>query len=318
MRVAPLSFADRGVVAGLLVVGLGLGLLLGMAVHASARTAISVEELQARLASAESLAEAGEADPSSARMTEIRVTLGFPVVVRIDGWATSIEVDPMLQRLGGDDPADFRRAGVRVRALRGALEQAVDAHPLDHDDVEIALERAYQGAIQVEPGLVERIRRAVIEFIQGFLSRVFSFRGAGTLVAWAVIVGLGLLAFWLLRRLRLVPETSIEVGGSSARSQRVDWIARAEEAFRGGDLHGAVHAFYRGLLTSLSGRGLLMDVPGLTAGECRSTVRVVRPDLFEAVSDATGTFERVAYGGAAPGPDEVDTMRRAVTLARSA
>jgi hypothetical protein len=61
-----------------------------------------------------------------------------------------------------------------------------------------------------------------------------------------------------------------------------------------------------------------MDVPGLTAGECRSTVRVVRPDLFEAVADATGTFERVAYGGASPGPDEVDTMRRAVTLARSA
>jgi hypothetical protein len=220
--------------------------------------------------------------------------------------------------LDGDDPADFRQAGVRIGALRGALERAADARPLDPDDVETALEAAYRGAIQVEPGLVERIRRAVIEFIQGFLSRVFAFRGAGTLVAWAAIVGLGLLAVWLLRRLRLVPETSMEVVGSSTRNQRVDWIARAEEAFRTGDLHGAIHAFYRGLLTSLSGRGLLMDVPGLTAGECRSTVRVIRPDLFEAVADATGTFERVAYGGASPGPDEVDTMRRAIALARSA
>ena len=312
-RVAPLP-----IFLGLLVSGLASGLVVGIAVRASAQAAIRVEELRARLASAESLAEAGEADPSSARMTEIRDTLGLPVEVRIDGWTASLEADPALERLGGDDPADFRRAAVRVRALRGALEQAVEAPPVRPDDVETALESAYQGAIQVEPGLVERIRRAIIEFIQGFLSRVFDFRGAGSLVAWAVIVGLGLLAFLLLRRLRLVPEESTEISSGTTRSQRVDWIARAEEAFRAGDLHGAIHAFYRGLLASLSGRGLLMDLPGLTAGECRSTVRVVRPDLFEAVSDATGTFERVAYGGAAPGPDEIDTMRRAVTLARSA
>ena len=302
-RVAPLFIA--------------LGVVLGIAVGASAQTAIPVEELRARLASAEALAEAGEADPTRARMSEIRDALGFPVTVRIGGWATSVQ-DPTLQRLGGDDPADFRRAGVRIEALRGALDRADDVGPVDPDDMETALEEAYRGAIQVEPGLVERIRRAILEFIQGFLSRVFAFRGAGTLVAWAAIVGLGLLAVWLLRRLRLVPETSMEVVGSSIRNQRVDWIARAEEAFRTGDLHGAIHAFYRGLLTSLSGRGLLMDVPGLTAGECRSTVRVVRPDLFEAVADATGTFERVAYGGASPGPDEVDTMRRAIALARSA
>ena len=312
-RIAPLSL-----LLGFLVTGLAFGFVVGIPVRARAQTTIPVEELNARLASAESLAKAGEAEPSSARMTQIRDTLGLPVVVRIDGWTTSIEADPTLERLDGGDPADFRGAGVRLRALREALEEAVDARAIDPDDVETALETAYQGAIQVEPGLVERIRRAIIEFIQGFLSRVFAFRGAGTLVAWAVIAGLALLAFWLLRRLRLVPETSMEVGSGSARSQRVDWIARAEEAFRVGDLHGAIHAFYRGLLASLSGRGLLMDVPGLTAGECRSTVRVVRPDLFEAVSEATGTFERVAYGGAAPGPDEIDTMRRAVTLARSA
>ncbi len=308
-RVSPLSL--------FLVTGLALGLVVGIAAGASAQTAIPIEELRARLASAASLAEAGETDPSRARMTEIRDTLGFPVVVRIEGWTASIEADPTLQRLGGDEAADFRRAGVRIQAMHGALDRAVDARPVDPGDVETALDAAYRGAIQVEPGLVERIRRAVIEFIQGFLSRVFAFRGAGTLVAWAAIVGLGLLAFWLLRRLRLVPETSMVVG-SSTTSQRVDWIARAEDAFRAGDLHGAIHAFYRGLLASLSGRGLLMDVPALTAGEARSTVRVVRPDLFEAVSEATGTFERVAYGGAAPGPDEVDTMRRAVTLARSA
>jgi hypothetical protein len=47
-------------------------------------------------------------------------------------------------------------------------------------------------------------------------------------------------------------------------------------------------------------------------------VRAVRPDLYQAVADATGTFEQVAYGGAVPGPDDVETLRRAVSLARSA
>ncbi|HWL90517.1 MAG TPA: DUF4129 domain-containing protein [Actinomycetota bacterium] len=293
-------------------------LVLGIAGRASAQTAIPAEDLRERLASAEALAEAGVEDPSSARMTQIRDALGLPVAVRIQGWTTSIGADPILEGLAGDDAGDFRRAGVRLRALRGALDGAIGARPLDPDDVESALDAAYRGSIQVDPGLVERIRRAVAEFIQGLFSRLFAFRGAGSVIAWAVIVGLGLLALWLLRRLRLVPETSMEVVGASAGNERVDWIAKAEEAFRAGDLRDAVHAFYRGLLTSLSGRGLLMDVPGLTAGECRSTVRVIRPDLFEAVSNATGTFERVAYGGVAPGPDEVETMRTAVTLARSA
>jgi hypothetical protein len=307
-RVAPLF----SLVLGLLL------LVLGSAFAASAQTAIPIEELRQRLTSAQSLAAAGAADPSSARMTEIRDALGLPVVVRIRGWTTSLGADPTLDRLRGDDPADFRRAGVRLRALRGALERALGARPVDPDDVGSALDAAYRGAIQVGPGLFERIRRAVAEFIQGLLSRLFEFRGAGSLAAWAVIVGLGLLVFWLLRRLRLVPETTTEGADASTRHQRIDWIARAEEAFRAGDLRGAVHAFYRGLLTSLSGRGLLVDVPGLTAGECRSTVRVVRPDLFEAVANATGTFERVAYGGVAPGRDEVETMRRAVAVARSA
>jgi hypothetical protein len=70
-------------------------------------------------------------------------------------------------------------------------------------------------------------------------------------------------------------------------------------------------------LGALSGRGLLIDAPGLTAGECRSTVRAVRPELFDAIADATGTFEQIAYGGAVPEPDDVDTLRRAVALARS-
>jgi hypothetical protein len=222
----------------------------------------------------------------------------------------------VLAGLSGEDVEEFRRAADRIDALRSSLERAIAATPASSEDVGSALEAAYRGVLQVDPGLVERIRRWIGELIQNLLARLFSFQGAGSVVAWIVLAGLAILAVWLVRRLRLVPETAMEASGGGVA--RVDWIARAEDAFRAGDLHGAVHAFYRGLISALSGRGLLIDAPGLTAGECRSTVRAVRPDLFDAVADATGTFEEVAYGGAVPEADDVDRLRRAVTLARSA
>ncbi|MET1012192.1 MAG: DUF4129 domain-containing protein, partial [Actinomycetota bacterium] len=256
-------------------------------------------------------------DPSPTRMREVRDAVGLPVAIRIGDADVTVRIDPVLVGLVGGDAEEFRRAAERVTALHASLERAIAAEPVHPEEVESALASAYQGVLQVDPGLIERIRRAIAELIGSVLSRLFSFQGAGTLVAWAVLAGLAILAVWLVRRLRLVPETAMEVVPSGS-AMRVDWIARAEDAFRAGDLHGAVHAFYRGLLTALSGRGLLIDAPGLTAGECRSTVRATRPDLFEAVAEATRAFEQVAYGGAVPGADDVDSLRRAVALARLA
>jgi HAMP domain-containing protein len=250
-------------------------------------------------------------------MREVEEAIGLPTVVRIDGVDVAVPPDPVMMSLAGSRAEDFRRAADRVGALRDSLERATSAAEVDADDVESALTDAYRGVLQVDPGFIERIRRAIGELIQGLLARLFSFAGAGTIVAWAVLVGLGILAFWLIRRLRLVPETTMEAVGGRSGAPRVDWIARAEDAVRAGDLHLAVHAFYRGLVGALSGRGLLIDVPGLTAGECRSTVRAVRPELFDAVADATGAFEQIAYGGAVPGANDVDTLRRAVALART-
>lgn len=297
---------------------LAIGLVLGVPAGVRAQSSIPAEEFLDRLESAASLAEEGIAVPSPARMDELRDALDLPAVVRLDEWDATIPADPMLASLTGDDAEDFRRAADRVEALLASLERATATDPVDLGRVEAAIASAYRGSLQVDPGLIERIRRAAAELIQNLLSRLFSFRGAGSLVAWAVLAGLCVLAVWLVRRLRLVPEASADEVGNASRASRIDWIARAEDAFRSGDLHGAVHAFYRGLLSALSGRGLVIDAPGLTAGECRSTVHAVRPDLFRAVADATGAFEQVAYGGATPGPDDVETLRKAVALARSA
>lgn len=303
-------------IASLCVV-LATGILLAAPAGAQPRPAISPEELLDRLEAAAVLAEDGVADPSPARMGQVEEAMGFPTVVRIEGADMAVPADPVMASLTGSSAGDFRRAADRLGALRDSLERATSTEPVDADVIESALTDAYRGVLQVDPGIIERIRRAIGELIQGLLARLFSFQGAGTIVAWAVLVGLGILAVWLIRRLRLVPETSMEVAGGGTGTPRVDWIARAEDAVRAGDLHLAVHAFYRGLLGALSGRGLLIDAPGLTAGECRSTVRAVRPELFDAVADATGAFEQIAYGGAVPEPGDVDTLRRAVALARS-
>lgn len=300
-----------------LFVVLAIAVLPAAPAGAKLAPVVSPEELLDRLEAAAELADEGAADPSPDRMRQVEEAMGLPTVVRIEGVDVAVPPDPVVASLSGARAEDFRRAADRLGALRDSLERATSAAPVDADDVESALTDAYRGVLQVDPGIIERIRRAIGELIQGLLARLFSFQGAGTIVAWAVLVGLGILAVWLIRRLRLVPETSMEVAGGGTGAPRVDWIARAEEAVRAGDLHLAVHAFYRGLLSALSGRGLLIDAPGLTAGECRSTVRAVRPELFDAVVDATGAFEQIAYGGAVPEPGDVDTLRRAVALARS-
>jgi HAMP domain-containing protein len=299
-----------------LCVVLAMALLPAAPAGAQLGPAISPEDFLERLDAAAALAEEGAADPSPAGMREVEEAMRLPTVVRIDGVDVAVPPDPVVMSLTGASAEDFRRAADRVGALRDSLERAITAAPADPDQIESALTDAYRGVLQVDPGLIERIRRAIGELIQSLLARLFSFQGAGTIVAWAVLVGLGVLAVWLIRRQRLVPETAMEVAGGRT-APRVDWIARAEDAVRAGDLHLAVHAFYRGLLGALSGRGLLIDAPGLTAGECRSTVRAVRPELFDAVADATGAFEQVAFGGAVPAPDDVDALRRAVALARS-
>jgi hypothetical protein len=295
-----------------------VALALAVAGPAAAGSTIPAAELSERLERAEALAQAGVADPSTSRMTEVRRAVGWPVAVELGDTVVSLPPDPVLEQLEGEAARDFERAVTRLGALRDRVEAADAAGPVDRAELETALASAYRSAIQVRPGLVERIRRYVSELLQGLAYRLFSFTGPGTLIAWALLAGLGLVALWLLRRLRLVPERTAHPVAGSARSRPIGWRARAEEAIRAGDLSAAVHALYRSLLATLARRGFLVEAPGLTAGECRAAIRTSRPDLSTAVAQATASFERVAYGGVTPGADDVDLLRRADTLAGSA
>jgi hypothetical protein len=298
----------------LLIVSLTMGIA-----PAFAQSTIPAPELVERLERAELLAKQGLSDPSAERMTRLRRTLRLPVLVQLDGWTVSLGPDSVLEELDGGVAGDFDRALARVRALRGVAQRAIGARPADPDNVEAALNAAYRDALQVRPGLVERIQRAVSELRQGLAYRLFTFVGTSSVLAWMVLVGFALLGYGLVRRLRLIPERTLTAPtkGSTGGSP-VDWSRRAEEAIRTGDLKEAVRALYRALLATLARRGLLVDAPGLTAGECRKAVEAARPSLLAAVTQATHSFERVAYGGLPPESSDVDLLRRADALAGSA
>lgn len=300
----------------ILLVTVGVSIAIGVA--AIAATPIGAAEFADRLETAHRLAQEGTAAPSPVAMEAVRAALGLPARVDVDGSILTLPADPFLARLEGREADDFQRAVTHLEQLQAGLEDALGAEALDRASLEAALDEAYRGGIQVRPGLIERIRRAVLELLEGLLYRIISFHGGDSILAWAVVLALLVLAVWLLRRLRLVPGRAIAPGTGERGGRLIDWRGRAEEALRAGDLVGAVHALYRSLLATLAGRGLLIERPGLTAGECRGAVRASNPSLYDVVAKATRRFERVAYGGVPPRHEDVDLLREAEATARSA
>jgi hypothetical protein len=285
---------------------------------AEAQARVSAEEFGDRLDRAIELSELGGSSPSAARMQEVRDALGLPVQVVMGEWAVLLPENPLLEDLPGETTVDFDRARAHLEAIRGSLDAAVARDVPSPESVEESLDRAYRAVIQIRPSLLERIRRAVGEFLAYLFYRLVNFVGPSSVLAWAVVVGLVAAALILLRRARLVPERVLPGRGAGrALETKVDWHRRAQEALRAGDLSEAIRALYLVLITTLAGRGLLADAPALTAGECRAAVRRNRPSLYPVVARATQSYERVVYGGVRPRREDVDSLLEAEEGARS-
>jgi hypothetical protein len=299
------------------LLGVCLAAALNLSGTVGAQSRVSAESFAHRVDLAIDLTELQDAAPSPARMELVRRALGLPVQVVVGEWAVLVPPDPFLERLSGETTADFQRAGAHLEAIRGALDAAVARDVPSPESVEESLDRAYRAVIQIRPSLLERIRRAVGEFLAYLFYRLVNFAGPSSLLAWAVVVGLVAAALLLLRRARLVPERVLPGGGRArAVETEVDWRRRAQEALRAGDLPEAIRALYLVLISTLAGRGLLAHAPALTAGECRSAVRRNRPSLYPLVARATESYERVVYGGVRPGKEDVDSLLEAEEGAR--
>lgn len=298
----------------------GIGLLAAVALHGSvlAQPRVSAEELSARLDRAIAIAARQDAEPSTARMEQIRKTIGLPAEVVLAEWTVLVPADPVLDALSGETAADFERAADRLRATQRALADAQGRRIPVREQVRDALDRAFAGLAQGNPSLVDRIRQAVTDTIGAILYRLVNLAGPGSFLGWGVLVGLVAAVVLLLRRARLVPDRFRPLThGRRASIAPVDWARRAEEALRAGDLREAVRARYLALVATLAGGGLLVDAPALTAGEARAAVRHARPTIYPAIAQATESYERVVYGGAAPDRRDVQDLLEADARART-
>ena len=293
--------------------------LTALASPAIAQGPITPEAYRDRLQRAADLARLDGEAPTPQRMAELRAALGLPVEIGVDGWSVEIKPDPVLEELSGDDTLDFQTAGERVAALERSLTEVLSRDRPSADRVAEALRNAYRGVVQPRPDVVQIMLDAVRDVVQGIVQRIGSLvGGAGTALAWIALIAIVVVAVAaFVVPSRLVSDRRSKASpGSRAAAGTVDWTARADEALRAGDLHEAVRALYLALLAVLAGRGIIADVPALTAGEARFAVRRARPALFPAIARATESYERVVYGGAPAADSDVRVLREATAQAR--
>lgn len=318
MSWSPFPGADRrrarGPIATIVALALTLPVFLASAAASSdGSDVVTAPVFLERVERARSLAEAGGSSPGPAAMDSIRGSLGLPVTLTLSGGSVRIELDPFLSSLRGDDADDFRLAAEHLLALAEDVRTAETVPAADREAVGRALERAYSGIREASP--LERLgayaRTLLARILSTLVDSLSTFRGFGSVVAWAVVLGVAVLVVLVLRKLGigLVPERARAAGGDESTAP--DWKRLAEEALRRNDLREATRALHHALVSTLAARGILGAAPSTTAGECREAVARVVPDLYASVSKATRAFERVAYGGAAPALEDVDAIAAA-------
>jgi hypothetical protein len=205
-------------------------------------------------------------------------------------------------------------AGVAVASK--AAKATVAPGPIDQRRLNDALDAAYSD-VRSDPTWIEHLRRYLGRALSEILGNLGSFTGAGSVVAWIIVGLLAIGAVLLIRRLAIVPERH-RTRSTEAAKTPVDWARIADEALARGDLVGAIRARFRLLIVALSDRGVVVDEPSLTAGECRQAVQSAMPGAYLTVSRATEVFELAAYAHAALTTTDVDTLREAERVVRAA
>jgi hypothetical protein len=133
--------------------------------------------------------------------------------------------------------------------------------------------------------------------------------GAGTLVAWVVVLGaVGVVVYLIVRYGR-----SGSLPGSPPRRSSVmveltrtpqQWLADAAALEAQGRWREGLRARHRALIGTLVQRGVIPDQAGRTAGEYVGDVRTVLPDAAPAMAAATELFEGAWYGDVPTGEEE--------------
>jgi hypothetical protein len=170
---------------------------------------------------------------------------------------------------------------------------------------------------QQDPLLVRAIK-AVGHWLSSVFEGAAASGGGGLwlalLVLLAVVVGLV-----VLRRVGPLRRSAAAAGGvlpSGRALTAAEHRALADAAAARGDNETAVLEQMRAVVRALEERGVIEPRPGRTAAEVAREGGDGMPSATPVLVAAARTFDVVVYGGAAAGPDEVETLRaadRAVT-----
>lgn len=135
--------------------------------------------------------------------------------------------------------------------------------------------------------------------------------GAGTLFAWAVVVGtVGLVVFLVVRYGRVGPIVLPRSGGVDVMVELTRtpqaWRDEAARLEASGRWREGLRCRHRALVAELVHRGVVAERAGRTAGEHLRDVAQRAPEAAPAMAAATELFEAAWYGGAPTGPAEAE------------
>lgn len=197
-----------------------------------------------------------------------------------------------------------------------AVVALLPAYDVDPDRIGTVVEQVLDRPAfrRSEPGLVERLRRTVLEALADVLGGMLT-GGTADLVGWAIaVVATVVLVVLAVRFLRGVSGRGTRHRGEGSQQHRAPdpaaWSRAAEEHARAGRFREASRCRYRALLAELEGRGILEDRPGQTVGEETLDLRRTRPALAVPFGDAAELFQTAWYGPEEPFRGDLERLSR--------
>ncbi len=175
---------------------------------------------------------------------------------------------------------------------------------IDPEEARRAAHDILAGSDYSQPGksIVERVLDWVFARL-GDVVGTLTGGGAGSLVAWFIVIGLASGAAWLLvRALRVAPirrrvgAEALRYGTESHRDASV-WLDESSRLLAAGDHRGALRCRHQALLARLVTAGVVDDSPGRTAAEYRQAVEPQVPAAATELGWLTRRFEDAWYGG---------------------
>ena len=116
----------------------------------------------------------------------------------------------------------------------------------------------------------------------------------GIAIVVALAVAVGLLALWLVGRVRRSVRGKEKTSGPDASG--VSWSEQLRAHTAAGEYRLALRSRYRLLLARLAAAGVVAEVPGRTSGEYLREATASLPDEGPALLDVTIDFEAAWYG----------------------